>query len=66
MFTVVLILTVIVLAICFAAIGIKMFVRKDGRFERHCANAGDSDVGCMCGGRGGEFCRNRTNKGVPS
>jgi len=61
MFVAVLILTAVVLALCFAAIAIKMFVKKDGKFERHCAN---SATGCVCGGRGGEFCKNRKEKSV--
>ncbi len=50
----------IIVALAFAGIGIKMFVKKDGRFERHCENEGTSH--CVCGGKGGDACRNCPNK----
>ena len=59
MFGKVLLLTILILAVAFAAVGIKMFFKKDGRFERHCANADNPDVGCVCGGRGGNYCKNK-------
>lgn len=45
-------LTVALLAIAFAFIGIKMFVKKDGKFTKQCStidpNTGQR-MGCTCG-----------------
>ncbi len=60
MFWKVLILAVIIIAIAFAGIGIKMFVKKDGRFERRCENEGSAN--CLCNGKGGASCLNCPNK----
>ena len=47
------------IALVFIAIGIKMFVKKDGQFERRCENEGSAH--CICGG--GECKRkNECNK----
>ena len=60
MFWTLLLITIIIIAVAFAAIGIKMFVKKDGQFERHCENEGTSN--CICGGKGGEACLRCPNK----
>jgi hypothetical protein len=60
MFWTVFVFTLLILILAFAAIGIKMFVKKDGRFERRCENEGTAH--CVCGGKGGEdykHCPNR-------
>ena len=60
MFWTIFLVTLIIIAIAFAGIGIKMFVKKDGKFERHCENEGSAH--CLCGGKGGEACRRCPNK----
>ena len=60
MFLTVLIIALIFIALAFVAIGIKMFVKKDGRFERRCENEGSAN--CLCGGRGGESCKRCPNR----
>ena len=60
MFWPLLLITIIFIAVAFAAIGIKMFVKKDGQFERHCENEGTSN--CICDGKGGEACLRCPNK----
>lgn len=53
------IIAVVLLALAFAGIGIKMFVKKDGQFERHCEN---SPTGrCICGGDENK-CLNKSKK----
>lgn len=56
MFLTILLLTIIVIGLCFAGIGIKMFIKKDGSFERRCENEGSAH--CSCGGKGSGTCRN--------
>ena len=58
MFPIILILTIGILAIAVAGIAVKMFVKKDGQFERHCENEGSEH--CVCGG--GECVRKRKGK----
>lgn len=61
-FLLILIPAVVVMAIVFMAIGIKMFVKKDGQFERKCTHSLDPDAKCTCGGKGDGSCkRNRTS-----
>ena len=59
MFATLFLLTLLILVIAFAAIGIKMFIKKDGRFERRCENEGTEN--CLCGGKGGEACKRCLN-----
>ncbi len=54
------IISFIFIALAFVGIGIKMFVKKDGRFERRCENEGSAN--CLCGGKGGEACKRCPNK----
>lgn len=62
-FLYILIPAVVIMAIVFVAIGIKMFVKKDGQFERKCAHSLDPDARCTCGGKGDGSCRkNKDNK----
>ncbi|MBQ8223208.1 MAG: hypothetical protein IJZ87_07720 [Bacteroidales bacterium] len=56
-FFLVLIPAVVIMAVVFIAIGIKMFVKKDGQFERKCAHSLDPDAKCMCGGKGDGSCK---------
>ena len=56
-----LISAVIIMAIVFIAIGIKMFVKKDGQFERKCAHSLDPDAKCVCGGKGDGSCKRKVN-----
>ena len=60
MFLTVLLAALILLALSFVAIGIKMFVKKNGHFERHCENEGSAN--CLCGGKGGEACKRCPNR----
>lgn len=48
------VIAVIFMAIAFAAIGIKMFVKKDGKFEKSCGSVGPNGerIGCTCGSGG--------------
>lgn len=56
-FFLILIPAVVIMAIVFVAIGIKMFVKKDGQFERRCAHSLDPDAKCVCGGKGDGSCK---------
>ena len=60
MFATLFLLTLLIIALAFAAIGVKMFVKKDGRFERRCENEGTAN--CLCGGKGGEACKRCPNR----
>ena len=62
-FILILIPAVVIMAVVFIAIGIKMFVKKDGQFERKCAHSLDPDAKCVCGGKGDGSCkRNKDDK----
>ena len=62
-FILILIPAVVIMAVVFIAIGIKMFVKKDGQFERKCAHSLDPDAKCVCGGKGDGSCkRHKDNK----
>ena len=59
----VLIITIVLLAIAIAAIGIKMFVKKGGEFKKSCSsidpNTGER-IGCTCRkAESGEVCENK-------
>ena len=56
-FILILIPAVVIMAVVFIAIGIKMFVKKDGQFERKCAHSLDPDAKCVCGGKGDGSCK---------
>ncbi len=50
----------VLIAIAFAGIGIKMFVKKDGEFKKQCSSV-DADgnrIGCTCKKPAGEVCEN--------
>jgi len=49
--------TLFLVLMAFAAIGIKMIVKKDGKFERKCAHSLDPNAKCVCGGGG--KCHNK-------
>ena len=62
-FFLILIPAFVIMAVVFVAIGIKMFVKKDGQFERKCAHSLDLDAKCTCGGKGDGSCKkNKDNK----
>ena len=62
-FFLILIPAFVIMAVVFVAIGIKMFVKKDGQFERKCAHSLDPDAKCTCGGKGDGSCKkNKDNK----
>ena len=62
MFFYILIPAIVIMAVVFIGIGIKMFVKKDGQFERKCAHSLDPDAKCICGGKGDGNCKgNKTN-----
>lgn len=50
----------VLIAIAFAAIGIKMFVKKDGEFKKQCSSvdANGNRIGCTCKKPTGEVCEN--------
>ena len=60
MFLTVLLAALILIAMAFMAIGIKMFVKKGGQFERRCENEGSAN--CLCGGKGGDACKRCQNR----
>ena len=65
-FFLILIPAVVIMAIVFAAIGIKMFVKKDGQFERKCAHSLDPDARCTCGGKGDGSCKKNKTQTIDS
>ncbi|MCD4773940.1 MAG: hypothetical protein K8R41_11220 [Bacteroidales bacterium] len=58
----IMLITVVLIAIAFAAIGIKMFLKKGGKFEKQCSTVNPKTgkrLGCSCGaGDGGSSCKN--------
>ncbi len=65
-FFLILIPAVVIMAVVFIAIGIKMFVKKDGQFERKCAHSLDPDAKCVCGGKGDGSCKRNKDAKSPS
>lgn len=65
-FILILIPAVVIMAVVFIAIGIKMFVKKDGQFERKCAHSLDPDAKCVCGGKGDGSCKRHKDAKSPS
>jgi len=62
MFLKILLLSVVILAIAFAGFAVKMFFKKDGEFKKSCSSVNPKTgerLGCVCGGEGGESCRNK-------
>jgi hypothetical protein len=57
-----LLITIVLIGIAFAGIGIKMFLKKDGEFKKQCGsidpNTGQR-IGCSCGGEKKETCENK-------
>ncbi len=52
-----LLITIVIMAIAFAAIGIKMFVKKDGEFKKQCSSVDPETgkkLGCSCEGAPGD------------
>ena len=66
MFLKILIITVIFIGIAFAAIAIKMFVKKGGEFKKQCSTvdpATGKKIGCTCGGaETGAACHNKSEE----
>ena len=56
-FLLILVPALVIMAVVFAGIGIKMLVKKDGQFERKCAHSLDPDAKCTCGGKGDGSCK---------
>ena len=65
-FFLILIPAFVIMAVVFVAIGIKMFVKKDGQFERKCAHSLDPDAKCTCGGKGDGSCRKNKTQTIDS
>ncbi|MBR2052286.1 MAG: hypothetical protein IJ961_07425 [Bacteroidales bacterium] len=65
-FFLILIPALVIMVIVFVAIGIKMFVKKDGQFERKCAHSLDPDAKCVCGGKGDGSCKRHRDPKSPS
>ena len=65
-FFLILIPALVIMVIVFIAIGIKMFVKKDGQFERKCAHSLDPDAKCVCGGKGDGSCKRNKDAKSPS
>ncbi|MBQ5689018.1 MAG: hypothetical protein IIV21_03550 [Bacteroidales bacterium] len=64
-FLLILVPALVIMAVVFIGIGIKMFVKKDGQFERKCAHSLDPDAKCTCGGKGDGSCKkNKDNKTI--
>ena len=50
----IMLITVALLAFAFAAIGIKMFLKKDGKFTKQCSTVDPETgqrLGCTCGNK---------------
>ena len=62
-FLLILVPALVIMAVVFAGIGIKMLVKKDGQFERKCAHSLDPDAKCTCGGKGDGSCRKNKTTG---
>ena len=62
------IIVVILLAIAFAGIAVKMFFKKGGEFKKQCASMdphAGKPMGCVCDGDGsGSTCENRLKKEI--
>lgn len=58
----ILLITIIILGLAIAGIGIKMFVKKGGEFQKSCGSV-DPDTGkrtsCSCGKSSEEQCKNK-------
>jgi len=57
MFWKLMLIVLIIIAFCFAAIGIKMFLKKDGKFTKSCSSTNTSTgekIGCTCSSQGNE------------
>ncbi len=58
-----LVITIILLALAFIGIGIKMLLKKGGQFEKHCSSVDPktgNHLACSCGtGEAGDACRNK-------
>lgn len=57
----VILIAVILIAIALAGIGIKMLVKKDGKFEKHCSSvdSNGNKIGCVCGDDTGAKCEHK-------
>jgi hypothetical protein len=56
----IILVTIVLLALAFAAIGIKMFVKEDGEFKKQCSSvdANGNHLGCTCGNKKSGECHN--------
>jgi hypothetical protein len=58
----VLIITILILGLAIAGIGIKMFVKKDGEFQKSCGSVdpvSGQRTSCSCGKTSEEACVNK-------
>lgn len=58
----ILIITIILLGLAIAGIAIKMFVKKDGEFQKSCGSVDPGTgqrVACTCGNSADERCENK-------
>ncbi len=57
-----LLITIVLMAVAFLALGIKMFIKKDGEFKKQCSTVDPhtgKNLGCSCEGAPGDgSCRN--------
>ncbi len=57
----VILIAVVLIGLALAGIGIKMFLKKDGKFEKHCSSVDSNGkrIGCVCGDDSGAKCENK-------
>ena len=59
-----LLIVFIIVALCFAGLGIKILVRKKGEFKRHCSSMDPytgKGTGCVCANKVDSLCNNRNH-----
>ena len=65
MFIQLIVISVLLLALALAGIGIKILATKDGEFKKTCGSVNPKTgkpIGCICGdGDGGDTCENQGN-----
>lgn len=58
-YIIVILCAIIIVALCFAGLGIKMIFKKNGEFKRHCASVDPytgQRSGCVCGKTVSDTC----------
>lgn len=53
--------SIVLVGLAFAAIAVKMFLKKDGKFTKSCSavDASGEKIGCVCGSDDGSACVNK-------